>query len=427
MKTYSTLKKFTCAAWILSFSCLLHAQDSSRFKKEILFDNQNSEVPYRIPAIAKTRNGDLVTVADYRYSKSDIGVVKNGKLDLRYRIKDGKTGKWGDIKTLAAARGEGDANVAFGDPCIVADRESDRILVTSCSGNVSFGRGTHENHQGWARFYSEDGGQTWSDFEDISEQVFNQLDKREDGEIRCFFIGSGKIEQSPTVKVGDFYRLYCAALVRTSEGKNVNYAFYSDDFGKNWNLLGEVDDCPIPFGADEPKVQELPDGNILISSRVSGGRLYNIFTFDDIAGGKGKWSERVKSDFTVNGVVASDDPCNGEVLCIPATRNSDSAEVFLLLQSVPLSPNGEREKVGINYKELASSEDYSSPAKISADWDGVVEVTPMTSAYSTMTLDQDNNISFFIEENYKDGGYDLSLYTIPVEELTEGKYSYRKM
>lgn len=420
------LKKLILPALIWGFVGVVWGQDSAKFQKEIVFDNQNSEVPYRIPAIAKNRKGDLITVADYRYTKADIGVVKNGKLDLRYRIKDGKTGEWSDIGILAKARGEGDNNIAFGDPCIVADRESDKIMVTSCVGNVSFPKGTHVNHQGWARFYSEDGGKTWSDFEDISEQVFSQLDKRSDGNIRCFFIGSGKIEQSPTVKVGDYYRLYCAALVRTNDGKNVNYAFYSDDFGKNWNLLGEVEDFPIPIGADEPKIQELPDGNILISSRVSGGRLFNIFTFSDIANCKGKWGDRAKSDFTVKGVIGSDDPCNGEVLCLPVTRNSDKEEMFLLLQSVPLSQRGEREQVGINYKELASPDDYSNPARLAADWDGVVEITPISSAYSTMTIDKDNNIAFFTEENYKDGGYDLVLYTMPIEKLTNGKYSYRQ-
>lgn len=85
--------------------------------------------------------------------------------------------------------------------------------------------------------------------------MFDQLDKRSDGNIRCFFIGSGKIEQSTTVKKDQYYRLYCAALVKTGNGTNTNYVFYSDDFGGNWTLLGTPDNAPVPSGADEPKTE----------------------------------------------------------------------------------------------------------------------------------------------------------------------------
>ena len=42
-----------------------------------VFDNSGA-VPYRIPAIGTAANGDLVAVADYRYSKADIG---SGRVD----------------------------------------------------------------------------------------------------------------------------------------------------------------------------------------------------------------------------------------------------------------------------------------------------------------------------------------------------------
>lgn len=391
----------------------------------IVFDNATSEVPYRIPAIAETRNGDLIAVADYRYSKADIGMAKNGKLDLRYRIKDGKTGEWGEVKTLVSAFGEDENNIAFGDPCIVADRESDKILVTSCSGNVSFPKGTHDNHQGWARFYSEDGGKTWSGYEEIGNQVFDILDNRADGPINAFFIGSGKISQSNKVKVDDFYRIYCAALVRINDGKTkVNYVFYSDDFGKNWKLLGDVDDCPIPFGADEPKVEELPDGNILISSRVSGGRAFNIFYFDNIEEGKGRWGKMETSNASVNGVAASSNACNGETLCVPVVRNSDGKTGWLLLQSVPLNTNGLRANVGINYKDISNLNDCYTPSAISADWNGKYEVTPKDSAYSTMVLNKNGELAFLYEENSFNGGYDIVYKTISIDTLTDGKYSF---
>lgn len=392
-----------------------------------VFQNPSSAgVPYRIPAIAKAQNGDLIAVADYRYSKADIGMATNGKLDLRFRIKDHATGEWGEVKTLAAAKGSGASNIAFGDPCIVADRESNRVMVTSCCGNVSFPGGTHENHQGWARFYSEDGGQTWSDYTDISDQVFEQLDKRSDGNIRCFFIGSGKICQSTTVKVGDYYRIYCAALVKVGNGTNTNYVFYSDDFGLNWKLLGTPDDCPIPSGADEPKAEELPDGSILVSSRIGGGRFYNIYHFTNTETGEGKWGDMATSSRSVNGIYASSNACNGETLCVPVMRKSDSKKMFLLLQSVPFGPS-DRSHVGINYKELADLGDFHTPTGLAKDWDGKFEVTERASAYSTMTLDAGNNVAFFYEENYSDGGYDMVYKKYTIEELTNDAYAYETL
>ncbi|MCH5234729.1 MAG: hypothetical protein J1E16_05495 [Muribaculaceae bacterium] len=392
-----------------------------------LYDNSNSEIPYRIPAIAKTRNGDLVAVADYRYCKSDIGVIPNGKLDLLYRIQDSNSGVWQPEKTLATTIDDGTNFIAFGDPCIVADRESDRILVTSCSGNVSFQKGTHENHQGWARFYSEDGGKTWSNFEDISDQVFSLLDRRSDGQINSFFIGSGKIIQSNIVKNGDSYRIYCAALVRVNDKKTrVNYVLYSNDFGKNWELLGDVEDCPIPYGADEPKTEELPDGSILVSSRIPGGRYYNVFHFSDINKGEGKWDTMAISNEETGGVKASTNPCNGETLCIPVRRNADGEETYLLLQSVPMNKKGGRANVGINYKDLGPLKGNYTASNIASNWDGEYEVTPYSSAYSTMVMDKDNEIAFFYEENLYNDGFDLVLKRLSIEDITNGDYSFRK-
>lgn len=414
---------------VTNFKIYMSIVDKSlvAYDRFVVFENpSDAGVPYRIPAIAKAQNGDLIAVADYRYSHADIGMATNGKLDLRFRIKDHETGEWGEVQTLIAARGTGSANVAFGDPCIVADRTSNRVLVTSCCGNVSFPNGTHANHQGWAHMYSEDGGKTWSEYTDRADQVFNQLDSRSDGQIRCFFIGSGKITQSTTVKVGEYYRLYCAALVKVNNGTNTNYVFYSDDFGVNWNLLGTPDDCPIPSGADEPKAEELPDGSILVSSRMSGGRYYNIYHFTNPVTGEGKWGQMATSNISVSGITASSNACNGETMCLPVERKSDGKKMFLLLQSVPFGPTT-RTNVGINYKELADLADFHTPLEIAKDWDGKKQFSTTTSAYSTMTLDADNDIAFFYEENNVSDGYDMVYKKISVEQLTDSLYAYATM
>jgi hypothetical protein len=150
---------------------------------------------------------------------------------------------------------------------------------------------------------------------DISESIYEQFDQRADGGIRCMFIGSGKISQSKTVKVGSHYRLYCAPLVKLASGANVNFVLYSDDFGGTWKVLGGVENSPIPSGGDEPKADELPDGSILVSSRTSGGRIYNIYTFTDVAKGEGSWGTSVWSNANNNGTVATGNSTKGDWAC----------------------------------------------------------------------------------------------------------------
>lgn len=391
------------------------------------------DIAYRIPSIAVTPEGRLISVVDYRIVRSDIGVVNNGRIDLHYRTSDDNGHTWSDTQVLIEGKGAEATDfmsVGYGDPCIVADRESNRVLVMSCAGNVSFQNGTRQRHQNIARFYSDDGGQTWSAPEDIAESIYSQFDASSYGPVRSMFVASGRIMQSSTVKVGSHYRLYCAVLVRDRTATHMNYVLFSDDFGGNWQVLGDINQPAVYNTADEPKVEELPNGTILISSRYNGGRYYNIFTFDDVDSGKGSWDKAQFSGANNNGVTAIDNSTNGEVVIIPVVRNADNEDMYLLFQSIPLGP--QRANVGIYYKELASElEDYISPYELARDWDGVLQISTLNSAYSTMIWQKDNNLGVLYEEEtygvsaHTYGGYNIVYESLSVEEITEGRYSYR--
>lgn len=391
------------------------------------------DIAYRIPSIAVTQTGRLIAVVDYRIVRSDIGVVNNGRIDLHYRTSDDNGHTWSDTKVLIEGKGAEATDfmsVGYGDPCIVADRESDRVLVMSCAGNVSFQNGTRQRHQNIARFYSEDGGQTWSAPEDIAESIYSQFDESSYGPVRSMFVASGRIMQSSTVKIGSHYRLYCAVLVRDKSATHMNYVLFSDDFGGSWRVLGDINEPAVYRTADEPKVEELPNGTILISSRYNEGRYYNIFTFDDVAAGTGSWDEAQFSGANNRGVVATQNSTNGEVAVIPVTRTADNEPMHLLLQSVPMGP--QRANVGIYYKELASElDDYVSPYELARDWDGSLQVSTLNSAYSTMIWQKDNNLGFFYEEEtygvsaHSYGGYNMVYESLSLEEITDGKYKYR--
>lgn len=392
-----------------------------------------NDIPYRIPALATTKDGTLIAVADYRHSGTDIGVTDKGRIDLHYRLSYDNGNTWTDVMPLIEGKGAEATDfmsVGYGDPCIVADRESNRVLLLSCAGNVSFQNGTRQKHQNIARFYSEDGGKSWSAPEDIAESIYSQFDDSKYGPVRSMFVASGRILQSRTVKVGNYYRLYCAVLVRDKSAKHMNYVLYSDDFGGNWTILGDINTPAVYSTADEPKVEELPDGSILVSSRYEGGRYYNIFTFYDAVAAQGSWAKAEFSGASNNGVESKDNSTNGEVMVLPVTRTEDGKDMHILLQSLPLGPD--RANVGIYYKELYDLLDYVDPSSVAGDWDGVKQVSTMNSAYSTMAWQKDNRLGFLYEEETHGastlayGGYTIVYECFDIEDLTEGKYTYRK-
>ena len=410
--------------------CLLMALSASAQQRCDIFSTPTTtDIPYRIPAIAALPNGRLICVADYRYSRQDIGVKKGGRIDLHLRISEDNGRSWGKPFPLVEGKGAESAdfmNVGYGDPCIVADRGGKRVLVMSCAGDVAYMRGQRDLHQCIARFYSEDGGRSWSSPTDIAEPIYSLFDNGKYGPARSMFIASGRVVQSRYVKAGRYYRLYCAVLQTVANGEWMNFVLYSDDFGSSWSVLGGVDNAPILKGADEAKVEELPNGNLLISSRTNNeGRNFNIFTFSNLKRAEGQWGEMAHSSKHNGGVHSDRNACNGEVMVVPVVRRSDNREMYLLLQSLPLGPY--RKNVGIYYKGLESSADISSPERIAQNWEGVFNASSQTSAYSTMAWQSNNTLGFLLEERelYTNdgGGYSIVYDNYTIEQITDNKYS----
>ena len=398
-----------------------------------VFTTTPSTIPYRIPAITTASNGNIIAVADYRHSRADIGMAKNGRIDIRARISKDNGATWGDIFDVIQGKGaagidssNNDMYVGFGDPAIVADRESNRVLLITCSGNVSFPNGTRNNHQGIAHFYSEDNGETWSTPVDREAHIYAQFDASQQYKAAAMFVGSGKISQSQYIKVGDYYRIYGALLVTMEGGEWMNFVICSDDFGQSWRVLGGVDASPITSDADEAKVEELPDGRVLISTRTQGGRYFNIFTYDNVAEATGAWDKMAYSSAENGGIDAKANDCNGEVMILPVRSTSSGERAHIILQSVPFGP--ERWNVGIYYKILRGVEDYSSPEVLAANWDGRLQLSVLESAYSTMCWQQNDRLAVLFEEgtytSWEGGGYTIIYDSYSIEELTDGEYEY---
>ncbi|MCI6159762.1 MAG: sialidase family protein [Prevotellaceae bacterium] len=390
-----------------------------------VFDNANSKVPYRIPALAQARDGRLLAFCDYRISKTDIGHSnRNGLFQINevMKVSDDFGRTWSD--TVVVARGEENAveewYAAFGDPSVVADRTSDRVLMHCVSGKVGYFQSERNHPQHAVFFHSKDGGRTWDRGTDKTEMIYGLYDNKLPGgkSAAGIFLTSGRIMQSRYVKVGDFYRLYIAHPVRTSdEHKFATYVICSDDFGITWQVLGGAGVIPSD-AADESKIEELPDGSVLLSCRNQwGGRKYNVFTYSDAKTAQGKWSKDAMPENMTGEEVNA---CNGETLVLPVIRTKDRKRMYVALQSVPLSKV--REKVGFFYKELASPEDYDTGEKLASNWQKGLQVTELESCYSTMILMSNNRIGFLYEESLSNEGYNIVFKSLGLEEITKGKY-----
>ncbi|MDE5560867.1 MAG: glycoside hydrolase [Bacteroidaceae bacterium] len=398
--------------------------------------------PYRIPGICTASNGRLITVAARLVCGTDPGY---GQVDVVCRTSDDNGTTWSDIRDVAVGTGRTSAtenyfDTAFGDPAVVADRDSREVIVMAVAGCTVYGNGntTRQNPNMIAVIRSTDNGGTWQEPVDVTEQIYSLFDSG--NPMQAAFVGGGKVFQSRIVKKDRYYRLYAALCARP----NGNRVIYSDDFGRTWQALGGAYALPAA-GGDEPKCEEMPDGRVILSSRVAGGRIYNIYTYENTMEGTGDWGNEVKSTFSGAGLTPGNNSTNGEILVLPVVRNSDGAEMYLALQSLPTGSS--RTDVGIFYKELSAPGDMSGVAGFATGWDGFRRISTTSSAYSSMDLQADGKVGFIYEETltgfgkrnnpvstsfptgagqHNFDGFDNIYLAMSVEYITNAAYSLKR-
>ena len=374
----------------------------------------NRDAQYRIPSIVECKSGKLIAFTDHRYDNKDIGGGRH--LDIVMKTSQDKGATWSVPEQMVAKGGNGVAtsfDCAHGDAATVVDRKTGRILLMCASGGIGYWESSRKKPIMMGRYYSDDEGKTWKG-EEVTRQIYDLM-----SDVESAFFTSGRICQSKQIKVGKYYRVYTALATRQG-----NRILYSDDFGKTWAVLGKNVAESAPRG-DEAKIEELPNGNVLLSSRVMGGRFFNVYSYADKKSATGSWGKVAMSGAANHGVVAKKNACNGEVLLVNAKKNGK--KVKLLLQSVPCGPN--RVNVGIYYKALNSPADYATPEAIAKDWEGCYQVSDTTSAYSTMVKGKDGSIFFLLEENAfrhsetePDDYYDIRFDKLSIGQITNGQY-----
>ena len=361
----------------------------------------DDEFSYRIPAIAKTGTNRLVAVSDYRHSHDDIGRDNHGtgtlRVDLVMRTSDDNGLTWSEKQTIA----EGNQDFGYGDAAIVANGQN--ILVMAVAGNVFFTNATSSNKQRTYRIYSSDNGATWNE-EEVSSNLYSLFPN-----ANGMFFGSGKLVVDPNFNNSGNARVYGAVLLNDGN----NYVVYSDNWGSTWNILGGG----AAASANEPKVEILPNGQILLSSRRNGGRTFNVFTYTDKANNAGTWST------ATNGCDNGGNGTNGEIILLDAKR-PNGTDTKILLQSQPYG--SDRRNVSIWYKEISADETYTGTS-IASNWTMGKQVSTQLSAYSAMTLQENGEIALFFEEApcYGDDhtkGYSMVYVPLTIEEITNNAF-----
>lgn len=342
---------------------------------------------YRIPAITLLNDGSLLAFSDLRIGgTTDIGGSNAISIMTRKSEDCGKT--WSDEQTAVCGGGEG-FDFAHGDAAVITDRESGKTLLLCASGTTGYAAGGCMLGQ-----YTSDDGATWTGGEITSalKEAFTAAGLT----VKKQFFTSGRIIQSSKIKVGSHYRIYSALC--TGSGSIV---VYSDNFGGNWAVLGNIIACK---GGDETVLEELPNGDLLLSARLVGmGRKFNVFAYSDLTTGTGAWNSKNPP----MGLSEATN-CNAELLLLTTAHEN----LFVLLHSVSLSG---RKNVTIYYKIIdITADNYSTPSFYTSGWKVLQQMSTTTSCYSTMVLDKEGNIAYLFEEN-SNGGYDIQYRNFSIE------------
>ena len=404
-------------------------------KKQTLFSSANhASTPYRIPAIATMSNGEIIAIADQRPCGADVG---NGDVDIYAKISNnnGAKGSWTPENIDPSSQSDTPGRIAnggtgtskgYGDAAVAADPSSGKVVFMCVGGgNTTYAKAeTSTSDYLCIRNYSEDYGRTWKQT-DVTP-FFKGDNNVLGADVASMFFGSGKLAVSKKVPG----RIYGALLVRQGKSKLFgsyisyeakNYVVYSNDWGATWKLLGSGACCS---DGDEPKVEELPNGDILLSSRASGARYFNVFKFTNVESATGSWGTAKSCSF------AGNNSTNGEILLYQGVslKNDQSGTKYnILLQSIPTGSS--RSNVSVYYKAFVESKTSWEVSDFTSGWTKGIEVDNGASAYSTMTIMPNGEIGFLYEDNYDtskaSGDYsDITFVPLTVEEITGDAYTY---
>ncbi len=223
-------------------------------------DGDGSYSAFRIPALLKTSNGNLLAFAEGRWNGLDDAFDID--LVVRRSTDNGKT--WGPIEIVWD-----DADNTCGNPTPVQDPSTGRIFLFM---NWNLGPDEQNLIESSASIdtrriyltYSDDEGQTWSDPVDMTATLKDTLNGTWHGMGPCHGIVKTRAPHRG--------RLILPAYYKDKNGKGYAYIIYSDDHGRTWHRGTNCVSGDVPQGASECAVAECSDGSLYLSMRTIGPR-----------------------------------------------------------------------------------------------------------------------------------------------------------
>lgn len=222
---------------------------------------------YRIPGMAMTASGRLVSVYDVRYSSLwDLP----GNIDIGMSYSDDQGSTWSKMQIIMHREKLQDTTNGIGDPCVLFDNKTNTLWVAALwsKGDHAFhhsGPGWSPDQSGqWVLSSSKDNGRTWSALYNITTQVKNP-------EWRLAFQGPGN---GICLKNGT---LVFPAQFKDATGMVYSTIAYSKDSGYTWQIGKGV----LP-NTTEAAVIETTDGSLLLNMRDNRGGYRSLYRSSDL-------------------------------------------------------------------------------------------------------------------------------------------------
>lgn len=258
------MKKFFlsfCAMAVLTFG---NAQEVTVFKS-----GDDGYASYRIPAIVKNKNGNLVAFCEGRVDHAG----DYGNVDIVYKVSQDNGKTWGPLQVAVDYD-----KLQAGNPAPVVDLldpayPNGRLFLFYNTGNGH--EGDVRNGKGLREVWyvaSEDGGKTWSEAVNITSEAHRPKQPQinpaynfsEDWRTYANTPGHGFQFVSGPNKG----RLYIAGNHNAGDPQPQNkdwnaHAYYSDDHGKTFKLANKV---PFP-GTNESLAAQIGENSVYMTSR----------------------------------------------------------------------------------------------------------------------------------------------------------------
>jgi sialidase-1 len=218
-------------------------------KVTVFRSGQDGYRTYRIPAIVRARNGDLLAFAEGRKNSA----ADHGDIDIVLKRSSDEGTTWGALKVIQDEDADPKAKIWIGNPTPIVDHSDpqhpSRIWLVF----------TRSNERMFVSS-SDDNGQTWSKRRDISATAMKP---------EWDWCAAGPVHGIQLERGSHAGRLIapCDHQVKSAKSWG-SHIVYSDDHGATWKLgAADTHAAADPLHPNECVAVELADGRLYVNAR----------------------------------------------------------------------------------------------------------------------------------------------------------------